>query len=118
MEQDPESRDSIENFTTDYKIIRTLGRGRFSVVKMAYHVPTLTCVAIKVLKNTEKCSSVMSREVDLLKSLGGSSYHQGGRSGPDKRGHPPGHGACLSGRPTGPNPGMWIFKVVGGPKNV
>lgn len=70
MEQDPESRDSIENFTTDYKIIRTLGRGRFSVVKMAYHVPTLTCVAIKVLKNTEKCSSVMSREVDILKSLG------------------------------------------------
>ncbi|XP_063133051.1 sperm motility kinase X-like [Rattus norvegicus] len=70
MEQDPESRESIENFTTDYKIIRTLGRGRFSVVKMAYHVPTLTCVAIKVLKNTKKCSSVMSREVDILKSLG------------------------------------------------
>ncbi|XP_063132923.1 sperm motility kinase X-like [Rattus norvegicus] len=70
MEQDPESRDSIKNFTTDYKIIRTLGRGRFSVVKMAYHVPTLTCVAIKVLKNTKKCSSVMSREVDILKSLG------------------------------------------------
>lgn len=69
MEQDAESPDSIENFTTDYKIMTTLGNGSFSVVKMAYHIPTLTCVAIKFLKNTKKYSTVIRREVNILKSL-------------------------------------------------
>lgn len=69
MEQDLESHDSIKYFTTDYKIMTTLGNGQFSVVKMAYHIPTLTCVAIKFFKNTKKYSSVIRTEVNILKSL-------------------------------------------------
>jgi hypothetical protein len=54
MEQDLESCDSIENFITDYKMMMTLGEESFSVVKMAYDIATLTCVAIKHLRKVKK----------------------------------------------------------------
>lgn len=69
MEQDLDSCDSIENFTTDYKMMMTLGEGHFSVVKMAYHIPSLTCVAIKHRKNVKKYTMFITREVNIIKSF-------------------------------------------------
>ncbi|XP_002728730.1 sperm motility kinase X-like [Rattus norvegicus] len=57
-----------ENFNTNYKMLNTLGKGNFSVVKRAFHVPTCTTVAVKILQNN-KYTSVTSREARIMKSL-------------------------------------------------
>ena len=55
MEQDLKACYSIEeNFDTNYKMLNTLGEGKFSVVKRAFHVPTSTSVAVKILQNTKE----------------------------------------------------------------
>ncbi|XP_040593244.1 sperm motility kinase X-like [Mesocricetus auratus] len=59
---------SEESFMTDYKMMMTLGWGHFSEVKLAFHIPTVTCVAVKVLIN-KKNASLVNREVNIMKSL-------------------------------------------------
>lgn len=58
-----------ENFKRNYKMLNTLGKGNFSVVKRAFYVPTATTVAVKILQNTNKYTSVPSREARIMKSL-------------------------------------------------
>ncbi|XP_040593023.1 sperm motility kinase 2B-like [Mesocricetus auratus] len=61
---------SEQSFMRDYKMMMTLGQGHFSLVKLALHVPTVTCVAIKVLRNEKKKNaSLVAREVKIMKSL-------------------------------------------------
>lgn len=50
-------------------MMMTLGEGHFSIVKMAYHIPTLTCMAIQHLKNVKKYNPFITREVNIMKSL-------------------------------------------------
>lgn len=70
IEQDLEACYSIEeNFTTDYKVMTTLGTGTCLLVKLTYHVPTLTSVAVKLVMNTTKYASLISRQVSIMKSL-------------------------------------------------
>lgn len=70
MEQALEACYSIEeNFTTDYKVMTTLGTGICLLVKLAYHVPTMTSVAVKLVMNTTKYASLICRQVSIMKSL-------------------------------------------------
>ncbi|XP_051059203.1 sperm motility kinase X [Phodopus roborovskii] len=70
MEQGREACCSTEEASmTDYKMMMTLGQGHFSEVKLAFHVPTLTCVAVKVLRNKKKNSSLEANEVNIMKSV-------------------------------------------------
>lgn len=70
MEQDLKACYSIEeNFDTNYKMLNTLGEGKFSVVKRAFHVPTSTSVAVKILQNTKEYTSPICREARIMKSL-------------------------------------------------
>lgn len=46
-----------------------LCKGSTSVVKLDYHVPTLTCVGIKLVRNANKYASTISSEVSIMKSL-------------------------------------------------
>ncbi|XP_040597038.1 sperm motility kinase X-like [Mesocricetus auratus] len=69
MEQGREAYySSEESFMTDYKMMMTLGQGHFSKVKLAFHVPTVTCVAVKAVRNEEN-ASLVEREVNIMKSL-------------------------------------------------
>lgn len=55
-----------------YHFQNTIGRGNFSVVKLAVHVPSQTKVAVKVtdkLRLTEDTSTLIAREIEILKSL-------------------------------------------------
>ena len=55
-----------------YHFQHTLGRGNFSVVKFAMHVPSQTKVAIKITDKhrlTEDTSQLVAREIGILKSL-------------------------------------------------
>jgi serine/threonine protein kinase len=45
-----------------------LCKGNISVVKLTYHVPTLTCVDVKLLRNM-KYTSFISSEVNIMKFL-------------------------------------------------
>ncbi|XP_035304940.1 sperm motility kinase 2B-like [Cricetulus griseus] len=56
-----------ESFMTDDKMMMSVGHGRFSEVKLAFHVPTVTCVAVKVLRMKKKNASLV--EVSIMKSL-------------------------------------------------
>ena len=58
-----------ENVTTNYKMLTTLGEGNFSVVKQAFHIPTLTSVTVKTLQDTKKYTSVICMEARIMKSL-------------------------------------------------
>ncbi|ERE66102.1 sperm motility kinase X-like protein [Cricetulus griseus] len=68
MEQGREACYSYEeSFLTDYKMMMTVGHGHFSEVKLAFHVPTVTCVSVKVLRM--KHASLVANEVSIMKSL-------------------------------------------------
>ncbi|XP_059113997.1 sperm motility kinase X-like [Peromyscus eremicus] len=70
MEQGREAHCSAEEtFTTDYKMMMTLGQGLFSEVKLAFHVPTVSCVAVKILRNKKKYASFINSEISIMKSL-------------------------------------------------
>ncbi|XP_028635307.1 sperm motility kinase X-like [Grammomys surdaster] len=58
-----------ENFSTNYKMLNTLDKGDFSVVKRAFHIPTATTVAVKILQYTKKYASHICREARIMKSL-------------------------------------------------
>lgn len=46
-----------------------LYKGNTSVVKLVYHVPTLTYVGIKFMRNANKYASTISSEVSIMKPL-------------------------------------------------
>ncbi|XP_035304430.1 sperm motility kinase X-like [Cricetulus griseus] len=70
MEQGREACYSCEeSFLSDYKMMMTVGHGRFSEVKLAFHLPTVTCVAVKVLRMTKKNTRRVANEVSIMKSL-------------------------------------------------
>ncbi|EGW14666.1 Sperm motility kinase X [Cricetulus griseus] len=76
MEQGREACYSCEeSFMTDNKMVMTMGGRHFSEVKLAFHVPTVTCVAVKVLrmkkkkKKKKKKTSLVAKEVRIMKSL-------------------------------------------------
>ncbi|XP_007646992.2 sperm motility kinase 2B-like [Cricetulus griseus] len=58
-----------ESSMTDYKMMMTVGLGHFSEVKLAFHVPTVTCVAVKVLRMKKKNVSLVANEISIMKSL-------------------------------------------------
>ncbi|XP_042130372.2 sperm motility kinase 2B-like isoform X1 [Peromyscus maniculatus bairdii] len=70
MEQGGEACCSAEEtFTADYKMMTTLGQGQFSEVKLAFHVPTVSCVAVKILRNQKNYASLINSEISIMKSL-------------------------------------------------
>ncbi|XP_076423426.1 sperm motility kinase-like [Peromyscus maniculatus bairdii] len=70
MEQAGEAHCSAEEaFTDDYKMMMTLAQGHFSEVKLAFHVPTVSCVVVKILRNKKKYASFINSEVSIMKSL-------------------------------------------------
>ncbi|XP_059114042.1 LOW QUALITY PROTEIN: sperm motility kinase X-like [Peromyscus eremicus] len=70
MEQGREAHCSAEEtFTADYKMMMTLGQGHFSEVKLAFHIPTVSCVAVKILRNKKKYASLIKSEISIMKSL-------------------------------------------------
>ncbi|XP_059112764.1 LOW QUALITY PROTEIN: sperm motility kinase X-like [Peromyscus eremicus] len=70
MEQGREAHCSAEEtLTADYKMMMTLGQGQFSEVKLAFHVPTVSCVVVKILRNKKKYASFINSEVSIMKSL-------------------------------------------------
>ncbi|XP_028718959.1 sperm motility kinase X-like [Peromyscus leucopus] len=70
MEQAGEACCSAEEtFTNDYKMMMTLGQGQFSEVKWAFHIPTVSCVAVKILRNQKKYASLINSEISVMKSL-------------------------------------------------
>lgn len=57
-----------KTFTDVCQIMTTLGRGGFAPVKLAFHMPSLTYVAVKILGNTKRYPTD-NNEVDIMKSL-------------------------------------------------
>ncbi|XP_051050507.1 sperm motility kinase X-like [Phodopus roborovskii] len=55
--------------TDHYMLLRTLGKGSFSEVKLACHLHTGVWVAVKILERSEKNDSVIMTEIDIIKSL-------------------------------------------------
>nr|XP_021486262.1 sperm motility kinase X-like [Meriones unguiculatus] len=69
LKQGVKACSSVEDpFNTYYKMMRTLGHGHFSEVKMAFHVPTVTCVAVKILRD-KKYNAIFNNEITIMKSL-------------------------------------------------
>ncbi|XP_076423089.1 uncharacterized protein LOC121828027 isoform X2 [Peromyscus maniculatus bairdii] len=58
-----------ETLTDDYKMMMTLSQGQFSEVKLAFHVPTVSCVVVKILRNKKKYAWFINSEVSIMKSL-------------------------------------------------
>nr|XP_042130415.1 sperm motility kinase X-like [Peromyscus maniculatus bairdii] len=58
-----------ETFTADYKMMTTLGQGQFSEVKLAFHIPTVSCVAVKILRNQKNYALLINSEISIMKSL-------------------------------------------------
>ncbi|MEJ1279372.1 hypothetical protein NN561_010303 [Cricetulus griseus] len=58
-----------ETLSDHYVILRTLGKGNFAEVKLAYHLPTEVQVAIKVLSNGTKNDFGIKTEIDIFKML-------------------------------------------------
>ncbi|XP_040593013.1 uncharacterized protein LOC121136530 [Mesocricetus auratus] len=70
MEQDSEACCSTEeSFIPDYMMLKTVGQGNFSKVKLAIHIPTVTCVAVKIIGNKKEYASVVASEISIMKSL-------------------------------------------------
>nr|XP_034365646.1 sperm motility kinase X-like [Arvicanthis niloticus] len=70
MQLELEASPSEEVTLTDhYMILRTLGKGSFAEVKLACHLHTGVWVAVKVLERGEKNDSVITTEIDIIKSL-------------------------------------------------
>ncbi|XP_060222311.1 sperm motility kinase X-like [Meriones unguiculatus] len=69
LKQGVKACSSVEDpFNTYYKMMRTLGHGHFSEVKMVFHVPTVTCVAVKILRD-KKYNAIFNNEISIMKSL-------------------------------------------------
>ncbi|KAL1764740.1 sperm motility kinase X-like [Sigmodon hispidus] len=58
-----------ENLTDYYIILRTLGKGTFVEVKLAYHFYTEVQVAIKILENINKNDDNTKNEIDIVQML-------------------------------------------------
>ncbi|XP_040593004.1 sperm motility kinase X-like [Mesocricetus auratus] len=70
MEQGREACCSSEDsFLPDYKMLKTVGQGQFSKVKLAIHVPTVTHVAVKLIRNDKEYASVVASEINIMNSL-------------------------------------------------
>ncbi|XP_040594798.1 uncharacterized protein LOC121137051 [Mesocricetus auratus] len=70
MEQGREACCSSEDsFMPEYKMLKTVGQGQFSKVKLAIHVPTVTHVAVKMIRNEKDYASVVASEINIMKSL-------------------------------------------------
>ena len=62
----PLEEDILEN---DFRIITTLGFGSCGKVNLAFHLPTKTQVAIKVLEKNHNDLAAINSEVEILHSL-------------------------------------------------
>uniref|UniRef100_A0A8C8UGI2 non-specific serine/threonine protein kinase n=1 Tax=Peromyscus maniculatus bairdii TaxID=230844 RepID=A0A8C8UGI2_PERMB len=70
MEQAREAHCSAEEtLTDDYKMMMTLGQGQFSEVKLAFHVSTVSCMVVKILRNKKKYALFINSEISIMKSL-------------------------------------------------
>ncbi|XP_041498475.1 sperm motility kinase 2B-like [Microtus oregoni] len=58
-----------ERFSSIYQMTKTLGRGTFGTVKLAFHTPTVSYVAVKILENVKGDSARNNNEVDIMRSL-------------------------------------------------
>ena len=58
-----------ERFSSIYQMTKTLGRGAFATVKLAFHIPTVSYVAVKILENAKGDSTRNNNEVDIMRSL-------------------------------------------------
>nr|XP_058141056.1 MAP/microtubule affinity-regulating kinase 3-like [Dasypus novemcinctus] len=60
-----------ETHLKNYRFLRTIGKGAFSVIKLAWHVLTGHEVAMKIIRKNDDPSSLCmrSREVSVMKSL-------------------------------------------------
>ncbi|XP_075818533.1 sperm motility kinase 2B-like [Microtus pennsylvanicus] len=58
-----------ETFSSIYQMLTTLGRGTFGTVKLAFHIPTVSYVAVKILENVKGDSARNNNEVDIMRSL-------------------------------------------------
>ncbi|XP_057647307.1 sperm motility kinase X-like [Chionomys nivalis] len=58
-----------DTFGNVYQMMTTLGRGAFAIVKLAFHVSTVSYVAVKILANVKGNSARNNNEVDIMRSL-------------------------------------------------
>ncbi|MEJ1288271.1 hypothetical protein NN561_019302 [Cricetulus griseus] len=58
-----------ETLSDHYVILRSLGKGNFAEVKLAYHLHTEVQVAVKVLHNGTKNDFSIKTEIDMYKTL-------------------------------------------------
>ncbi|XP_052598741.1 sperm motility kinase 2B-like [Peromyscus californicus insignis] len=65
----PSSPLEKENFYSQYVMLKTLGRGGFAEVKLAYHRFTSTLVAVKVLQKENKWCLAVNPEVNIMKMI-------------------------------------------------
>ncbi|XP_052598739.1 sperm motility kinase 2B-like [Peromyscus californicus insignis] len=65
----PSSPPEKENFYSQYVMLRTIGRGGFAEVKLAYHRFTSTLVAVKVLEKENKWCLPVNPEVNIMKMI-------------------------------------------------
>ncbi|XP_059132191.1 sperm motility kinase 2B-like [Peromyscus eremicus] len=63
------SSPETENFYSQYVILKTIGRGGFAEVKLAYHRFTSTLVAVKVLQKENKWCFPVQPEVNIMKMI-------------------------------------------------
>ncbi|MEJ1286255.1 hypothetical protein NN561_017261 [Cricetulus griseus] len=70
IQLDLKARASEEDTLSDhYVILRSLGKGNFTEVKLAYHLHTEVQVAVKVLQNGTKNDFSRKTEIDIYKTL-------------------------------------------------
>ncbi|XP_057647304.1 sperm motility kinase 3A-like [Chionomys nivalis] len=58
-----------DTFGNVYQMMTTLGRGAFATVKLAFHMPTVSYVAVKILANGKGNCARNNNEVDIMRSL-------------------------------------------------
>ncbi|XP_075816809.1 sperm motility kinase 2B-like [Microtus pennsylvanicus] len=58
-----------ETFSSIYQMLTTLGRGTFATIKLAFHMPTVSYVAVKILANVNGDCAPNHNEVDIMRSL-------------------------------------------------
>ncbi|OBS73516.1 hypothetical protein A6R68_15947 [Neotoma lepida] len=59
----------LENLTDHYIILRTLGKGIFAEVKLAFHLHTEVQVAVKILENGNNNDYNNKTEIEIVKLL-------------------------------------------------
>ncbi|XP_008840846.1 sperm motility kinase-like [Nannospalax galili] len=65
MERDMKACSPVDEiYSTNYKMVMTLGRGHFAEVKLACHIPTVNCVAVKILRKNKENASFMAKTRD------------------------------------------------------